>query len=58
MFGISAAALAAYIAAKWEGSRFWTAVSMTCWTILSFAILAAVALLLALPIALVKLALE
>jgi hypothetical protein len=55
MFGFSAAALAAYIAAKWEGSRFWTAVSVTCWTLLSLAILGAVAFLLALPIAAVKL---
>jgi hypothetical protein len=55
MFGISAAALAAYIAAKWEGSRFWTAFSVVCWSIVSLVILAVVAFLLALPIAAVKL---
>lgn len=57
MFGISAAAITAYIAAKWEGSRFWTAVSVACWSIISLVILGVVAFLLALPIALVKLAL-
>lgn len=53
--GLSAAAAASYVAAKWEGSRFWTAVSVACWTVVSFIILAVVALLLALPIAAVKL---
>jgi hypothetical protein len=54
VFGIPVAALAAYLAAKYEGSRPWTALSVLCWSVVSFVILGALSLLLALPIAAAK----
>ena len=54
MLGIPVAALAAYLAAKYEGSRPWMALSVLCWSVVSVFILGALSLLLALPIAAAK----
>jgi hypothetical protein len=52
--GVPASVAAAYLAAKYEGTRLWTGLSVVLWTIISLVILGALSLLLALPIALVK----
>lgn len=52
--GIPASVAAAYIAAKYEGSRLWTGVSVVAWTLVSFVILGALGLVFGYGIALLK----
>lgn len=55
--GLPAWMLAAYLGAKFEGSRLWTAFSVFCWTVVSLLILGAIGLAFGFLIAVARVAL-
>lgn len=55
--GLPASVIAAYLGAKGEGSRLWTALSVVCWTLVALVILAALSLPMAFLIAAARIAL-
>lgn len=52
--GIPASVAAAYVAAKYEGSRLWTGLSVVVWSLVCFLILGALSLVFGYGIALLK----